>query len=312
MTKQDRIFVAGHRGLAGSAIVRCLQQNGYQNLILRTRAEADLTDRVQVDALFAQERPTVVFLAAARVGGIMANQTQPADFIRDNLAIALNVIDSAHQHDVRELLFLSSSCVYPKRAPQPMREEHLLTGPLEPTNEPYAIAKIAGMKLCESYQRQYGRRYFSVLPTNLYGPNDNFDLQTSHVLPALLRKFHEAQAGGARVVELWGSGKPRREFMHADDLASACVFLMERDQDTAPVNIGVGEDLTIAELAQLVAKTVGYEGEIRFDHTHPDGTPQKLLDVSRLHAMGWRARISLEEGIRQTYQWYAAGQAVSA
>ncbi len=312
MTKQDRIFVAGHRGLAGSAIVRCLQQNGYQNLTLRTRAEVDLTNRAQVDALFAQERPNVVFLAAARVGGIMANQTQPADFIRDNLAIALNVIDSAHQHDVSELLFLSSSCVYPKHAPQPMREEHLLTGPLEPTNEPYAIAKIAGMKLCESYQRQYGRRYFSVLPTNLYGPNDNFDLQTSHVLPALLRKFHEAQVSGARVVELWGSGQPRREFMHADDLAAACVFLMERYEGTTPINIGVGEDLTIAELARLVADTVGYQGEVRFDHTHPDGAPQKLLDVSRLHAMGWRARISLEEGIRRTYQWYAAGQAVSA
>ena len=304
MNKSDRIYVAGHTGLAGSALVRALEQQGYTNLILRTHAECDLTRREKVDALFAQEKPDVILVAAARVGGIMANNTLPADFIRDNLAIALNVIDAAHTHDVQELLFLSSSCVYPKHAPQPMREEHLLTGPLEPTNEPYAIAKIAGMKLCESYARQYGRRYLSVLPTNLYGPNDNFDLHTSHVLPALIRKFHDAKCSGAAVVELWGTGTPRREFMHADDLASACIFLMENYRDTAPVNIGVGEDLSIAELARLIADIVGFAGEIRFDHTHPDGAPQKLLDVSRLNSLGWKARISLEAGVRATYEWY--------
>ncbi len=312
MKSDAPIFVAGHRGLAGSAIVRKLQDRGFGNLLLRTRGELDLTDRAAVDAFFRQARPDYVFVAAAKVGGILANDTYPADFIRDNLAIALNVIDAAQLHGVRKLLFLSSSCVYPKHAPQPMREEYLLTGPLEPTNEPYAIAKIAGMKLCESYHRQFGSRFFSVLPTNLYGPHDNFDLATSHVLPALLRKFHEAKAGGADHVVLWGSGRPRREFMHVDDLADACVFLMENYEESAPVNIGVGEDLTIAELAGLIADVVGFEGEIRYDATKPDGTPQKLLDVSRVARLGWSARIPLRTGITETYRWYRESVLVNA
>jgi GDP-L-fucose synthase len=299
-----RIFVAGHRGLAGSALVRKLEADGYSNLLLRTRSEVDLTDRSAVDAFFAKERPEYVFVAAAKVGGILANNTYPADFIRDNLAIALNVIDAAHQHGVAKLLFLSSSCVYPKHAPQPMREEHLLTGLLEPTNEPYAVAKIAGMKLCESYHRQFGSRFISVLPTNLYGPNDNFDLETSHVLPALLRKFHDAKAAGADYVTIWGSGQPRREFMHVDDLADACVFLMRTYDDRGFLNIGVGKDLPIADLAALIADVVGFGGEIRYDSSKPDGTPQKLLDVSRLTALGWTARIPLREGITDTYRWY--------
>ena len=312
MKSDAPIFVAGHRGLAGSAIVRKLQDRGFGNLLLRTRGELDLTDRAAVDAFFRQARPDYVFVAAAKVGGILANDTYPADFIRDNLAIALNVIDAAQLHGVRKLLFLSSSCVYPKHAPQPMREEYLLTGPLEPTNEPYAIAKIAGMKLCEAYYRQFGSRFFSVLPTNLYGPHDNFDLATSHVLPALLRKFHEAKAGGAYHVVLWGSGRPRREFMHVDDLADACVFLMENYEESAPVNIGVGEDLTIAELAGLIADVVGFEGEIRYDATKPDGTPQKLLDVSRVARLGWSARIPLRTRITETYRWYRESVLVNA
>lgn len=304
MKKDARIYVAGHRGLAGSALVRKLQADGYDNLLLRTRSGLDLTDRAAVDEFFAEERPQYVFVAAAKVGGILANNTYPADFIRDNLAIALHVIDAAHQHQVEKLLFLSSSCVYPKHAPQPMREEYLLTGPLEPTNEPYAVAKIAGMKLCEAYSRQYGSRFFSVLPTNLYGPNDNFDLETSHVLPAMIRKFHDAKVNGAGYVTLWGSGKPRREFMHVDDLADACVFLMHNYDAREPLNIGVGEDLTIAELAALIAEVVGFEGEIRYDRSKPDGTPQKLLDVSRVNALGWSARIRLRDGISETYRWF--------
>ncbi len=303
--KQDaRIYVAGHRGLAGSAIVRRLHHEGYHNFILHTRAEVDLTDRSQVDAMFQSSRPEYVFVAAAKVGGILANDTYPADFIRENLAIALNVIDAAYRHDVTKLLFLSSSCVYPKHAPQPMREEYLLTGALEPTNEPYAVAKIAGMKLCEAYYRQYQSPFFSVLPTNLYGPNDNFDLATSHVLPALIRKFHDAKINRAPAVVLWGTGQPRREFMHVDDLAAACVFLMREYGGSAAVNIGVGEDLTIAQLAAMIGEVVGYRGEIRYDASKPDGTPRKLLDVSRLRDLGWQPHISLREGIASTYEWF--------
>ena len=312
MKSNDRIFVAGHRGLAGSAIVRNLQKQGFDNLLLRSRSELDLTNRSTVDAFFKQEHPEYVFVAAARVGGILANNAYPADFIRDNLAIALNVIDAAYQYGVAKLLFLSSSCVYPKLAPQPMKEEYLLTGSLEPTNEPYAIAKIAGMKLCESYHRQYGSDFLSVLPTNLYGPNDNFDLENSHVLPALLRKFHEAKIGGDKYVTLWGSGRPRREFMHVDDLADACVFLMQNYQESAPLNVGVGKDITIAELAGLIADVVGFEGEVRYDSSKPDGTPQKLLDVSRLNSLGWSARISLRDGISETYSWFREQALVNA
>lgn len=304
MNKDARIFVAGHRGLAGSAIVRKLRADGYTNLLLRPHAELDLSDAAQTAAFFREQRPEIVFVAAAKVGGILANNTYPADFIHDNLAIALNVIEAAYRHGTSKLLFLSSSCVYPKHAPQPMKEERLLTGPLEPTNEPYAVAKIAGMKLCESYHRQYGARFFSVLPTNLYGPNDNFDLETSHVLPAMLRKFHEAKVGNAPFVTLWGSGTPRREFMHVDDLADACLFLMNNYEESAPLNIGVGEDLTIAELAATIADVVEYRGEIHYDASKPDGTPRKLLDVSRVRALGWQARIPLRTGIAQTYQWF--------
>ena len=312
MNFSDRIFVAGHRGLVGSALVRNLQSQGFNNLLLRSSAQLDLTNRNQVDAFFKQEGPECVLVAAAKVGGILANNTYPADFIRDNLAIALNVIDAAHQHGVGKLLFLSSSCVYPKFAPQPMKEEYLLTGSLEPTNEPYAIAKLAGMKLCESYYRQYGSQFFSVLPTNLYGPHDNFDLETSHVLPALMRKFHEAKIAGENHVTLWGSGNPRREFMHVDDLADACVFLMQHYHDTGPVNIGVGKDITIAELAVLIADIVRFDGEVRYDSSKPDGAPQKLLDVSRLNSLGWSARISLREGISETYRWFREQALVNA
>jgi GDP-L-fucose synthase len=312
MNRDARIFVAGHRGLAGSAITRRLQDDGFDHLLLRSRSELDLTDRAAVDAFFRREHPEYVFVAAAKVGGILANNTYPADFIRDNLAIALNVIDAAHRHGVDKLLFLSSSCVYPKHAPQPMREDHLLTGALEPTNEPYAVAKIAGMKLCESYHRQFGSRFFSVLPTNLYGPNDNFDLETSHVLPALMRKFHDATIGGADHVVLWGSGRPRREFMHVDDLADACVFLMNSYEGSDPLNIGIGKDLTIAQLAALMADVVGFEGEIRYDASKPDGTLQKLLDVSRVNGLGWSARIPLRDGIAATYRWYREQALVSA
>jgi GDP-L-fucose synthase len=304
MNPGDRIFVAGHRGLVGAALVRRLHADGCTNLLLRTRSELDLTDAAAVDRFFAAEQPQYVFLAAAKVGGIMANDTYPADFIRENLAIELNVIDAAHRHGTEKLLFLGSSCVYPKHAPQPMREEHLLTGPLEPTNEPYAIAKIAGLKLCEAYHRQHGSRFISVMPTNLYGPEDNFDLETSHVLPALIRRFHEARESGAPAVTLWGTGAPMREFLHVDDLADACLFLMHSYEDPALVNIGWGRDIAIRELAALVARVIGYEGEIRWDASKPDGTPRKLLDTSRLARLGWAPRIGLEEGVRATYQWY--------
>ncbi|MGE3297362.1 MAG: GDP-L-fucose synthase family protein [Porticoccaceae bacterium] len=306
MNKNSGIFVAGHRGLVGSAIVRRLEQAGFGNLLLRGRAELDLRDAAAVQAFFAAERPEYVFLAAAKVGGIHANDSYPADFLRDNLQIQTAVIDAAWRHGVKKLLFLGSSCIYPKFAPQPMPEECLLTGPLEPTNEWYAVAKIAGIKLCQAYRRQYGFNAIALMPTNLYGPGDNFDLANSHVLPALIRKFHEARASGAAQVVVWGTGTPRREFLHVDDLADACLFLMRGYDDERIVNVGVGEDVSIAELAELVRRVVGFAGEIVGDASKPDGTPRKLLDVSRLRALGWRARIGLEDGIRETYRWFLA------
>ena len=304
-----RVYVAGHRGMVGSAIVRRLEREGFRDLLLRTRAELDLTDTDAVRRFFETERPEYVFLAAAHVGGILANDTYPVEFLRDNLAIELAVIPAAHEAGVRRLLFLGSSCVYPKLAPQPLREEYLLTGPLEPTNEWYAVAKIAGIKLCQAYRKQHGAEFFSVMPTNLYGPGDNFDLAKSHVLPALIRRFHDAGLAGADSVTIWGTGTPRREFLHVDDLADACVHVMREPAPDDLLNIGVGEDLTIAELAALVADVVGYRGDIRYDRTKPDGTPRKLMDVSRLHALGWRARIPLREGIEQTYAWYRQHEA---
>lgn len=304
MRKDSKIFVAGHRGLVGSAIVRHLQKQGYNNLLLRTRTETDLTDSSEVRSLFERERPEYVFLAAAKVGGILANSTYPADFIRDNLAIQVNVIDSAYCCGTKKLEFLGSSCIYPKLAPQPIKEEYLLTGPLEPTNEWYAVAKIAGIKLCQAYRQQYGFNAISLMPTNLYGPGDNFDLKNSHVLPALIRKFHEAKLNGDREVTVWGTGSPRREFLHVDDLASAAVFLMNHYDRPEIVNVGVGEDITIAALAGLVKQVVGFEGALSFDTTKPDGTPRKLLDVSRLENLGWRASISLEDGVASTYRWF--------
>lgn len=304
MDRDSRIYVAGHRGLVGSAILRRLEAGGFSNLIVRTHQELDLTRQADVEAFFECERPEYVFLAAAKVGGILANATYPADFIRVNLQIQTNVIDAAYRFGAKKLLFLGSSCIYPKFAPQPMKEEHLLTGPLEPTSEPYAVAKIAGIVMVRSYRRQHGFNGISLMPTNLYGPGDNFDLTTSHVLPAMIRKFHEAKVTGAPSVTLWGTGSPRREFLHVDDLADAAVFLMERYDGEDIVNVGVGEDVTIAELAEIVRDVVGYEGAIEWDTSKPDGTPRKLLDVSRLHALGWRARIGLREGIEQTYRWY--------
>ena len=304
MEQDAKIYVAGHRGLVGSAIVRQLRNQGYENLLLRTRVELDLTSQLEVRGFFRSETPDYVFLAAAKVGGIHANDTYPADIIVDNLAIELNVIRAAYKNGVKRLLFLGSSCIYPKQAPQPLREEYLLTGPLEPTNEPYAVAKIAGIKMCESYNRQYGSEFVSVMPTNLYGPNDNFDLENSHVLPALIRKFHEAKERGDDKVIVWGTGSPRREFLYVDDMAAACVFVMNRDGYTDMVNIGVGEDVRISDLARLVGEVVGFEGEIVFDPGKPDGTPRKLLDVSRLQALGWSAKTGLREGIEETYRWY--------
>lgn len=301
LPKDAPLFVAGHRGMVGSALVRRLQAGGYQRLLLRSRAELDLFDREAVLAFLRAERPAYIFIAAAKVGGILANATQGADFLVQNLWIETNLIHGAHLAGVQRLMFLGSSCIYPRDGRQPIREDDLLTGPLERSNEPYAIAKIAGIKLCDAHNAQFGRQYVSVMPTNLYGPNDNYDLATSHVLPALLRKAHEAKVRGDAHLEVWGSGTPRREFLHVDDLADACVHLMERGYDGPLVNIGCGEDVSIRELAETIQRVVGFEGRLQFDASKPDGTPRKLLDVSRLAALGWRARIGLEEGIRRTY-----------
>jgi GDP-L-fucose synthase len=306
LAASSRIFVAGHRGLVGSAIVRHLEKLGCRNLLVATRADLDLRDQTAVTRFFARNEPEFVFLAAAKVGGIMANATQPAQFLYDNLAIELNVIHAAWQHKVGKLLFLGSSCIYPKLARQPIKEEYLLTGPLEETNEAYAIAKIAGLKLAQAYRAQHGFRAIALMPTNLYGPGDNFDLESSHVLPAMIRRFHEASLAGAPAVTLWGTGTPRREFLHVDDLASAACFAMQHYDKPEPLNVGVGDDLTIAELAALVARVTGYTGRILFDSSRPDGTPRKVLDVSRLTALGWRPRIALEEGVEETYRWYCA------
>ena len=312
MNRESKVYVAGHRGLVGSAIVRRLQEDGYKNILTRTRAELDLTDRRAVDEFFAAERPEYVFVAAAKVGGILANATYPADFLRENLYVELNVIEAAQQHGAEKLLLLGSSCIYPKFAPQPMKEEYLLTGELEPTNEAYAIAKIAGIKLCDAYRAQHSADFISCMPTNLYGPGDNFDLQNSHVLPALIRKFHEAQENGEPTVTVWGTGSPRREFLYVDDLADACVFLMHEYAQAGTINVGVGEDLSIAELAALVREVVGYEGEIVHDTSKPDGTPRKLLDVGKLKNLGWWAKTPLREGVERTYDWYLGTLPVGA
>jgi GDP-L-fucose synthase len=323
MDRNAKVYVAGHRGLVGSAIMRNLQARGHANLLTKTHDELDLTSQHAVEVFFATEKPDYVFLAAAKVGGILANNEYPADFIRDNLAIQTNVIHAAWKSGVKRLLFLGSSCIYPKFAPQPMKEEHLLTGPLEPTNRPYALAKIAGIEQCWSYNRQYKTRFLAVMPTNLYGPGDNYHPQNAHVIPALLRKFHEARLAGSPSVTVWGTGTPRREFMYSEDMADACVYLMglpdaqfvpllgQECNDGLPplVNIGVGEDLTIAELAGLVKAVTGYAGEIVFDTDKPDGTPRKLLDVSRLRALGWQPSTQLAEGLRMAYQWFVAHEA---
>ncbi len=307
MEKDSKIYIAGHRGLVGSALKRKLESKGYTNLLFRTHKELDLTNQQAVNEFFKQEKPEYIFLAAAKVGGILANSTYPAEFIYENLMIESNIIHAAYKYGVKKLLFLGSSCIYPKLAPQPLKEEYLLTGPLEETNEAYAIAKIAGIRLCKHYNQQYGTNFISVMPTNLYGPNDNFDLETSHVMPALIRKFHEAKVNNKLEVVVWGTGKPLREFMHVDDMADACVFLIENydfSEIGEFVNIGVGEDVTISELVELIKEVVGFEGEIRYDTSKPDGTPRKLMDVSRLNGLGWKARISLKDGIRETYEWY--------
>lgn len=304
MNRGDRIFIAGHRGLVGSAIRRRLVAEGFENFVDRSSSELDLRRQADVERFFAAEKPAYVFLAAARVGGILANDTYRADFIRDNLLIETNVVAAAHESGVEKLLFLGSSCIYPKHAAQPIKEEYLLTGPLEPTNQPYAVAKIAGLEMIAAYRRQYGFRGVSVMPTNLYGPHDNFDPVTSHVLPALLRRLHEAKEAGAPQVVIWGTGTPRREFLHVDDLAEACVFVMREYDDPRIVNVGVGEDVSIRELAELVKEVVGFRGALRFDPSKPDGTPRKLLDVSRLAALGWKAKIPLRRGVEETYAWF--------
>lgn len=304
MDSQAKIYVAGHNGLVGKAIVRALQSQGYHNLILRSSQELDLRRQQDVEAFFATEKPDYVFLAAAKVGGIQANNIYRAEFLYDNLMIEANIIHSAFRHDVRKLLFLGSSCIYPKLCPQPMREEYLLTGFLEPTNEPYAIAKIAGLKLCENYSRQYGVNFISAMPTNLYGFNDNFDLANSHVLPALLRKFHEAKVSQSPTVTVWGTGEPLREFLFVDDLADALIFLMQNYEETEFVNVGTGQEVSIKELALTIKSVVGYDGDLVFDASKPDGTPRKLLDVSKLQALGWEANVELKDGIEKTYQWY--------
>jgi GDP-L-fucose synthase len=304
MEKEAKLYIAGHKGLVGSALLRKLTALGYSNLLYRTKAELDLVNQQAVQDFFQQEQPEYVIVAAAKVGGIYANNTKPAEFIYDNLMIATNVIQQSFRTGVRKLLFLGSSCIYPKLAPQPMQEEYLLTGALEPTNDAYAVAKIAGIKMCQAYQKQYGANFITVMPTNLYGPNDNFDLQTAHVLPALLRKFHEAKLNKSPTVEVWGTGNVRREFLHVDDLADACIFLMNNYEDSEIVNIGTGEDITIKELAGLIKSITGYWGDIIWNNTMPDGTPRKLLDVTKLHQLGWKARINLNDGISQVYQWY--------
>jgi GDP-L-fucose synthase len=301
MNKADKIYVAGHRGMVGSAIVRRLQKDGFSNIITRSSKELDLRDQPAVAGFFAGEKPDHVFLAAAKVGGIVANNTYRADFIYENMMIQSNVIHQSYLNGVKKLMFLGSSCIYPKMAPQPLKEDYLLTGLLEPTNEPYAIAKIAGIKMCDAYRSQYGCNFISVMPTNLYGPNDNYDLKNSHVLPALIRKFHTAKKDNSSSVEIWGTGSPMREFLHADDLADACFFLMQNYNEPGLVNIGVGDDISIKDLALLVKKITGFEGELKFDTSKPDGTPRKLMDVSKLHSFGWKHRISLEEGIRGVY-----------
>ncbi len=306
MDKAARVYVAGHRGMVGSALVRRLEQAGYSNILTRTHAELDLLNQAATEAFLQQEQPEFIFIAAAKVGGIHANNSLRADFIYQNLMVEANLIHGAHQAGIRRLCFLGSSCIYPRDCPQPIREDYLLTGPLEQTNEPYAIAKIAGIKLCESYNRQYGRQYFSAMPTNLYGPNDNYDLANSHVLPALIRKAHEAKLRGDSELVVWGSGNPRREFLHVNDLAAACVFLMEKGVVDGIYNIGVGEDVTIRELAETVMSVVGFSGRIAFDASKPDGTPRKLLDVSRLRDIGWQARIPLREGIAMAYRDFMA------
>ncbi|PWT78545.1 MAG: GDP-fucose synthetase [Acidobacteria bacterium] len=309
MDKLDKIFVAGHRGMVGSGLVRWLEADGFTNLLVRDSSELDLRDGSSVKKFFASEQPSVVILAAAKVGGIKANNDFPVEFLLENLWIQNNVIRAAHEHGVRKLLFLGSSCIYPKFAPQPIPETSLLGGPLEPTNEAYAIAKIAGVKLCQAYAREYGANFISVMPTNLYGPNDNFDLETSHVLPALLRKAHEAKTRKDRRLIVWGSGKPRREFLHVDDLASACLLLLKKYNSPEIINVGCGEDISIRELAELISGIVGFDGELAWDTTKPDGTPRKLLDVTQLRGLGWKPSIPLRQGITQTYEWFLANYA---
>ena len=304
MNKTDKIYVAGHRGLVGSAIVRNLQSKGYNNIVGRTHKELELTDQQAVRAFIEEERPDVVVLAAAKVGGINANNTTPAEFIYDNMQVQCNVIHCCHQYGIKKLLFLGSTCIYPKMAPQPIPEDALLTGPLETTNEAYAVAKIAGMEMCKFYKRQYGDDFISCMPTNLYGPHDNYDLKGSHVLPAMIRKFHEAKLGNAPSVELWGTGTPLREFLYVDDMADACVFLLENYDGEQHVNIGTGKEVTIKELAEMVKETVGFEGEIIWNDSMPDGTPRKLTDVTKLHSLGWRHKVELEEGIKMAYDWF--------
>ncbi|MFY9159753.1 GDP-L-fucose synthase [Aquirufa ecclesiirivi] len=302
MEKEAKIYVAGHRGMVGSSILRHLLSQGYSNLILRTSAELDLRNQAAVDTFFAQEKPDYVFLAAAKVGGIVANNTYRADFLYENLAIQNHVIHASFVHQVKKLMFLGSSCIYPKMAPQPLKESYLLSGFLEPTNEPYAIAKIAGIKMCEAYRAQYGCQFISVMPTNLYGMNDNYDLENSHVLPAMIRKFHEAKLRGDKSITLWGTGSPKREFLYADDLAKACLYLMENYNESEFVNIGTGEDVSILELAEMVKKIIGFEGAIHWDTSRPDGTPRKLMDVSKLHQLGWKHEVELLDGIQLAYQ----------
>ena len=306
MKIDSRIYVAGHRGLVGSAIIRALEQNGFENLITRTHAELELLDAVAVQEFFAETKPEFVFLAAAKVGGIHANSTYPADFIRENLLVQTNVIHEAWRHGVEKLMFLGSSCIYPKLCPQPIKEEYLLTGELESTNDAYALAKIAGIKTCQSYNQQYGTKFFSVMPTNLYGINDNFHPENSHVLPALIRKFHEAKLSNAETVSIWGNGTARREFLHTDDLAEAVLFLMENYDDSEIINVGCGEDQTIRELAETIQKVVSFNGRLDFDTSYPNGTPQKFLDISKINSLGWKPRIPLKEGLKQVYRWYAA------